>query len=166
MKKLILALIILLLLIVGIVLYIYRVNLQCWPASSPESKDRCYSSYASQHNNLKICDKVKNGNMKANCYKSIALITQDSYTCSIIPLEDSSSPQKIDCYIELAVIKRDTSICQYIPTTEMTQRDYCKVMVAVETQDESICQNLESEEYVSKTICEKRATAGSNDIME
>jgi len=210
MKGLIIGLVVLLLLVAGITLYVYRVDLKCFSADdkelckarvfcssekTPESQDMCFMRYGTQFSNIKICDEAKNGYTISNCYKAIALATQESYTCSIIPIEKSEASIKRDCYLELATIKKDASLCQYIPaenrnpgisngdisngdisngdttpsnlnTEDRSARDYCKVLVAVATKDASICQTLESEDYVSKAICEKRAKAGSNDIME
>jgi hypothetical protein len=180
-KYIIIAVILIVIIVVGIFLFAYRNDLRCFSAQdkplckakiycsfekAPENQDLCFMRYATQFSNLKICDEAKNGYTQSNCYKAIALSTQDSYTCSIIPIEKSEASIKRDCYIELATIKKDVSLCQSISTTEMNQRDYCKVLVAVATKDASICQNLESGEYISKAICVKRANAGSNDIME
>lgn len=167
MKKYII-LFVLILIITAISSYIFRADLETFFACSleknPEGKDRCYLEHATQYGDLSRCDKIKNGYMQSNCYKTIALSTQNAYTCSIIPIEKSEPSIMRDCYIELAVIKKDVSLCQFIPTTEMSTRDYCKVRVAIETGDPNICRNLESNEYTTKEMCGKRAKESVKDI--
>ena len=169
MKKLLIVLVVAILILAGIGFLYFFLNTEpkCEDLETLEQRDSCYMQSAVKNSEVEICDNIKNNLLLANCYKTIAVNTEDNYVCQAISTSDDNlQTVRRDCFTDVAIKTKDASSCQYIPaddTGDLGVRDYCYVMVAVEKRDSSIC-DVMSGDYASKEDCIKRANAGSNEV--
>lgn len=88
-------------------------------ADAGTSKDKCYSEYAKNKQDIAACDKITDVNNKDYCYYDIFNIVGDPTICDKM----MNAGQKNGCYWNAAMRFQDTSYCNKI--TQSDQKQNC-----------------------------------------
>lgn len=89
-------------------------------ADAGTEKNYCYQQYATNAQDVSVCEKITDVNYKDNCYYSLASTLGDGTLCDKI----KSLGQKDSCYFSIAMNMRDSSYCDKI--TDSNQKQNCQ----------------------------------------
>ena len=122
--------------------------------------EKCYNSYAQEHEMPELCSKIEQESKHDNCYENLAVKTEKLDLCKQLKSDgddciskigiaknDESICTKLDkgsakdkCNQEIGKNKKSIEICELIETTRY--KDACLEPIALEKQDVSICKKL------------------------
>ena len=115
----------------------------CSKITDPDSRDSClnkFVEYGSESSDWTICDQFSSQSSKNSCLYSAAEGTYDLGYCNKIV--GSSFYSKAECYGEVATGEQDPSVCANLTTVK--DRDSCYYNYATSAYDPDACKYLSS----------------------
>lgn len=103
------------------------------------NKWTCISSYAVKNNDVSLCKKIMDPQMKGYCYSELAIKTGDGSLCSRCDTEDCNL-NKIECLQRTASKTNNADLCTNFP--DQAAKDDCIWEVAWDYGDPSTCEKL------------------------
>ena len=99
------------------------------------AQDICYTVFANEKNDAKICDKIKTSEFKGQCYSTLAMKESNADICDGAPTEARDK-----CYSEVAEKLGDATACDKIKI--VNDRENCISNFASRTGDGTFCKKL------------------------
>jgi len=105
------------------------------------------------------CENIDNPLLKDNCYKRVAIKTDNISICEKIKLYYQAADE---CYLHFAEKNNDISLCRKIILTE--NKDYCYLKFAKEKKNSSLCEKIIDKG--TKELCYNMTTSIINTTLE
>lgn len=130
---------------------------------SERGGDYCFSEYAKDVQDISLCAKIEDLNIKSECMLKLASDLDQLDVCNEIP----AGYYQNECFRRFSISEEDVAICDTIAIDEfrsfgISSRDECYLSVFNVTRDAGICEKI-SLQYI-KDDCFEAAAKNNSDV--